>query len=130
MQGGMALLAVAAGGAVGAVLRWLVAVRWLGIAHMPAWPWSTFFVNVTGSLLFGLLAVALATSNSFNDNARLMLMTGVLGAFTTWSTFAFEVVRLVEVRAWSLAIGYGSGTMAACIGAAGLGLWLGRVLFE
>lgn len=130
MHGALPLLAVGVGGAVGAILRWLVSTRWLGIPAAPAWPWATFVVNVSGSFLFGLLAVALAASGGLNDNARLLLMTGLLGAFTTWSTFAFEVVRLIELRAWALAIGYGSGTLAACIGAAALGLWLGRRLFE
>lgn len=128
--GGIPLLAVALGGAVGAVLRYLVAVRWLGVAAMPGWPWATFAVNIGGSFLFGLLAVALAASSTINDNLRLALMTGLLGAFTTWSTFAFEMVRLIELKAWGLALGYGLGTTAACITLAGLGLWLGRLTFE
>ncbi len=127
---GLHIVAVASGGAVGAVLRYLAAVRWLGVAEMPAWPWATFFVNCTGAMLFGFLAVALAASSSINDNLRLALMTGLLGAFTTYSTFAFEMVRMLEFRAWGLAIGYGIGTMAACVTLAGLGLWAGRLLFE
>lgn len=130
MTPGWHLLAVACGGAVGAVLRYLVAARWLGVATMPAWPWATFFVNCAGALAFGLLAVVLAASTTINDNLRLALMTGLLGAFTTYSTFSFELVRMLELRAWGLAIGYGMGTMAACVSLAGLGLWLGRVLFE
>lgn len=128
--GGIPLLAVALGGAVGAVLRYWVAVRWLGVAAMPGWPWATFAVNLGGSFLFGLLAVALAASSTINDNLRLALMTGLLGAFTTWSTFAFEMVRLIELKAWNLALGYGLGTMTACIALAGVGLWLGRLTFE
>lgn len=127
---GMHILAVAGGGAVGAVLRYLAAVRWLGVAEMPAWPWATFFVNCSGAMLFGFLAVWLAASTAVSDNLRLALMTGLLGAFTTYSTFAFEMVRMLELRAWGLAIGYGIGTMAACVTLAGLGLWLGRLLFE
>ena len=130
MTSGWHLLAVAGGGAVGAVLRYLVAVRWLGVAAMPAWPWATFFVNCLGALAFGLLAVMLAATTAINDSLRLALVTGLLGAFTTYSTFSFELVRMLELRAWGLAIGYGMGTMAACVTLAGLGLWLGRLLFE
>lgn len=127
---GWHLIAVASGGAIGAVMRYLVAVRWLGVAEMPAWPWATFFANCSGALMFGFLAVLLAASNSINDNLRLALMTGLLGAFTTYSTFSFEMVRMLELKAWGLAIGYGIGTMAACVTLAGLGLWIGRLLFE
>lgn len=124
------VLSVAVGGAVGAVLRYLVAVRLMGVATMPGWPWATFSVNVLGSFLFGMLAVSLAGSQLFNDNMRLALMTGLLGAFTTYSTFSFEVLRLIQSRAPALAIGYGFGTLCACVAAAALGLWLGRLLFE
>lgn len=124
------LLAVAGGGAIGASLRYLVAVRWLGIAEMPAWPWATFFANTSGAFAFGLLAVALSATTLVGDNTRLALMTGLLGAFTTYSTFAFEMVRMLESRAWGLALGYGMGTMAACVALAGCGLMLGRLVFE
>lgn len=124
------LFAVACGGAVGATLRYLVAMRWFGIAEMPAWPWATFFVNVSGAFAFGFLAVMLAASHSITDNVRLALMTGLLGAFTTYSTLAFEMVRMIELKAVGLALSYGISTMAACVVLAGAGLMLGRVLFE
>ena len=127
---GVHLLAVAIGGAAGAVLRYLVAVRLFGVASLPAWPWATFSVNVAGSLLFGFLAVALASSHALSENMRLALMTGLLGAFTTYSTFAFEVVRLLQARAYALALGYGFGTLVCCVLVAAAGLWLGRLLFE
>lgn len=130
MASGWHVFAVACGGAVGATARYLVSVRWLGVAEMPAWPWATFFVNLSGAFLFGLLAVALASSTSINDNLRLALMTGVLGAFTTYSTFSFELVRMLEFKAVGLALGYGIGTMAACVALATLGLMIGRALFE
>jgi fluoride exporter len=130
MASGWHIFAVACGGAVGATARYLVSVRWLGVAEMPAWPWATFFVNLTGAFLFGLLAVALASSTSINDHLRLALMTGVLGAFTTYSTFSFELVRMLEFKAVGLALGYGIGTMAACVALATLGLMAGRALFE
>lgn len=123
-------LAVATGGALGACLRFWVSSRLLGIPAVPAWPWATFSVNLVGSLLFGLLAVALAGSSALNEQWRFFLMTGLLGAFTTWSTFSFEVVTLMESRAWGLAGGYSLATLFGCVAAAGLGLMLGRLLFE
>ncbi|MDF1780372.1 MAG: fluoride efflux transporter CrcB [Alcanivoracaceae bacterium] len=123
-------LAVALGGALGAVMRYALAVRWLGVAEMPAWPWATFVANLSGAFAFGFLAVALSASAMVSDNLRLLLMTGLLGAFTTYSTFSFEMVRMLELKAVGLALGYGMGTMAACVTLAGLGLWLGRLLFE
>ena len=124
------ILAVAAGGSVGAVLRYLIASRWIGVAAMPAWPWATFVANLGGAFAFGFLAVLLAAETRLNTNLRFALMTGMLGAFTTYSTFSFELVRMLELRAVGLAIGYGMGTMAACVALAGLGLWVGRVIFE
>ena len=123
-------VAVGAGGALGAMLRFWVSTRLLPVAAFPAWPWSTFSVNLAGSLLFGFLAVALATSSAINDHVRFLLMTGMLGAFTTYSTFAFEVVRMVDGGAWPLAAGYGVSTLFGCVAAAGLGLWIARLLFE
>lgn len=123
-------LAVGGGGAIGACLRFWVASRLLGVAPMPSWPWATFSANLVGSLLFGLLAVALAGTAGVNEQWRFFLMTGLLGAFTTWSTFSFEVVTLMEHRAWGLAGGYGVATFFGCIAAAGLGLMLGRLFFE
>jgi CrcB protein len=121
-------LAVALGGAMGAVLRFWISARLLAVPAMPAWPWGTFSVNLAGSFLFGLLAVWLATTAS--EQMRFLLMTGLLGAFTTYSTFSFEVVRMVEAQAWSLALGYALGTLVGCIMVAGAGLVLGRWIFE
>lgn len=123
-------LAVAAGGALGAMLRFWVATRLIAVPAMPAWPWGTFSVNMAGSLLFGFLAVWLAAGTAANEQLRFLLMTGLLSAFTTYATFAFEVVRLLEERAWTLAAGYGLGTLAGCVMAAFVGLWLARRLFE
>ncbi|KZY12906.1 chromosome condensation protein CrcB, partial [Alcanivorax sp. HI0035] len=97
-------LAVAGGGAVGASLRFATTL-WIGVPTMPTWPWTTFGVNLVGSFLFGFLAVALA-SLPVGELWRLALMTGMLGALTTFSTFSFELVRLVEVKAYGMAAGY------------------------
>ncbi len=121
-------LAVAVGGAGGACLRFGTSL-WLGIPAMPAWPWATFSVNLAGSFLFGILTVALASLTS-SEAWRLAIMTGMLGALTTFSTFSFELVRMVEVKAHGLAAGYAMASVMACVTLAGLGLMLGRLIFE
>lgn len=121
-------LAVAAGGASGACLRFGTTL-WLGVPAMPAWPWATFSVNLLGSFLFGLLTVALASMTS-SDAWRLAIMTGMLGALTTFSTFSFELLRMVEVKAHGLAACYAIVSLLACVTLAMLGLTLGRLIFE
>tara|TARA_B100000446_G_scaffold188082_1_gene220239 strand:+ start:2999 stop:3304 length:306 start_codon:yes stop_codon:yes gene_type:complete len=101
----------------------------MGVPAMPAWPWATFSVNLVGSFLFGLLTVALASLTS-SEALRLAIMTGMLGALTTFSTFSFELVRMVEIKAWGLAAGYAVASVLACITLAGLGLAVGRLIFE
>ncbi|MCK0152409.1 CrcB family protein [Alcanivorax sp. S6407] len=121
-------LAVAGGGATGACLRFGTTL-WLGVPAMPAWPWATFSVNLLGSFLFGLLTVALASMTN-SEPLRLAIMTGMLGALTTFSTFSFELVRMVEVKALGLAAGYATTSVLACLTLAGVGLMLGRLIFE
>lgn len=121
-------LAVALGGSMGACLRYATAL-WVGVPAMPAWPWATFAVNLAGSFLFGFLAVMLASLTT-SELWRLALMTGMLGALTTFSTFSFELVRLLESRSLGLALGYAAVSVVACVSLAGLGLAVGRLLFE
>lgn len=82
-----------------------------------------------GQFLFGFLAVALA-SLPVGELWRLALMTGMLGALTTFSTFSFELVRLVEVKAHGMAAGYALASVLVCFCLGGLGLLLGRLVFE
>jgi CrcB protein len=62
----------------------------------PAFPWGTFMVNVSGSFLFGLLWIVAADRNLLNTDARLIILTGFLGAYTTFSTFMFDTTRLFD----------------------------------
>ena len=92
----MTYLWVALGGALGSVARYScsgLAVRWLG----PQFPWGTLLVNATGSLAIGVLA-ALATGGRpvVSDDARAFLMVGVLGGFTTFSSFSLETLNLAR----------------------------------
>ncbi|MEU0489277.1 CrcB family protein [Nocardiopsis sp. NPDC006139] len=119
---GTALL-VAAGSAVGTLAR-------AGIgAALPAgagqWPWATFGVNVLGSLLLGALLEALSRSGGdtgWRRRVRLGAGTGVLGGFTTYSTYVIEVGRLADSGHPSVAAAYAVASVAAGVAAAGVGV--------
>lgn len=90
-----ALLLVALGGALGSVARHLASLgvaRWSG----PGFPWGTLFVNIAGSLLIGLVMAWVLKAGEARENMRLLLVTGVLGGFTTFSSFSWETWRLLE----------------------------------
>lgn len=86
-------------------------------------PWGTFAVNATGSFLLGLL-VGLGIDHGFSRDARVILGTGFCGAYTTFSTYTFETVRLLEEGAQAAALRNALGTLAAGSLAAGAGLVL------
>jgi CrcB protein len=112
------LLLVCLGGAFGSGARYLVS-ELLGRRLPPGYPWGTFAVNVAGSfLLCGLVSLALA--GRLTPEWRLFLATGVMGGFTTYSSFNYEVLGYFERGAPALAIGYAGATLVAC-GVAGLG---------
>jgi len=92
---------VAFGGALGAVLRFAV-MEQVGSSTSP---WGTLAVNLVGSVALGALSAALALSVVSEEQA-LLLGTGLLGAFTTMSTFSMDTVRLAQEGAWSSAVGY------------------------
>ena len=100
----MAYLLAALGGALGALARWALAEP---LPAAPAgWPWATLLVNLTGCFLMGVLLAALAVRAPEPPWARPFLGVGVLGGYTTYSTFAVEVTGLVDVGATVLAAGY------------------------
>ena len=113
------LLSVAAGGALGAVMRYGVA---LGAARLAGtgFPWGTLTVNVLGSFLMGLAAVALA--GRFGP----FVMVGILGGFTTFSAFSLDALRLYEAGRMGAAAAYVGGSVALSLSALALGLWIAR----
>lgn len=89
------ILLVAAGGAIGSVLRYLVGVVALQ-RFGPAFPWGTLFVNITGSFLIGVFAEAIARKFGASPEMRVFLITGILGGYTTFSAFSLDAITLVE----------------------------------
>ena len=119
------LAAIAAGGAVGAVARFLVASsmeRWLGAGF----PWGTLAVNVAGSFALGALVEACALSWAPPPELRAALSVGALGAFTTFSAFSLDVASLVERGAALAAGGYVAASVTLSVGALVCGLRAAR----
>lgn len=121
------VLAVAAGGAIGAVARYGVYVaagRWL--AH--GFPWATLIVNVLGSLVLALLVELMAHRWQVSPEVRAFLAVGVMGSFTTFSTYALDVVSLAGRSEWGAAAAYALASVVFSVGAFLIGLRLGRYL--
>lgn len=121
------VLAIAAGGALGAVGRHFVSgavSKFTGIGF----PFGTFTVNIVGSLLMGLLITLLAHKIDVSNQLRSFLAVGFLGSFTTFSTYSMETVLLVQRGDWSGAALYSIGSLIVGVLALLAGLWLGRVL--
>ena len=113
-------LLVALGGAVGALARYgvaLVGLRWGG----PGVPWGTWAANALGCLLIGL-ALPLVKA----EDARLAVLVGGLGAFTTFSTYAADTVLLWEAGRPGLALANAAGSVVVGVAFVALGLWAGR----
>lgn len=121
------LLAVAAGGAIGASLRWLLAGA-VQRASGGAFPWGTFAVNALGSFLLGFLFVYLLERSTAGELTRLAITVGLLGAFTTFSTYSLESVRLIQEGAFALAAGNILGQIAVCLALTWIGVQTARLL--
>jgi len=123
----LALLAVAAGGVVGAVARYLV---YVATAHLlgTGFPYATLIVNVIGSFAMGVLIETMALVWSPSQETRLFLTTGMLGAFTTFSTFSLDFVVLYERRTFALCAIYTIASFTFSVGALFSGLHLMRRL--
>jgi CrcB protein len=116
---------IAAGGAVGAVARYavmIVAAQLWGAAF----PWGTLTVNVVGSFILGALVEIFALVWSPGEGVRALLVVGMLGAFTTFSTFSLDVVTLYERGALFATAAYIVVSVTLSIAALFAGLWVVR----
>ncbi|MDT7567232.1 MAG: fluoride exporter [Pseudonocardiales bacterium] len=123
---GPAFGAVAAGGALGALARYGLA---LAIPPVPGhFPLATFLTNVVGGLLIGVLIVVLTELTTPHPLARPFLVTGILGGFTTFSTYAVDVEHLLAAHAVGVALGYLMGTLVAALAATWVGILATRAV--
>ena len=121
------IVAVGAGGAIGAVLRLLLG---RGMLHLmgSGFPWGTLTVNILGSFFVGLLLGTLALRFSLSHEWQGFIIIGVLGGFTTFSAFSLEVSLMIEKGDFSMAALYGLGSMFIGVFALFIGLFSGRSL--
>jgi CrcB protein len=119
------LAAVAAGGVTGAVARYLV---YVAVAHLlgPGFPYATLIVNIVGSFAMGVLVETMALVWNTSTEMRLFLTTGILGAFTTFSTFSLDFAVLYERREFTLCALYTIASFVLSVGALFAGLYVVR----
>lgn len=116
------ILCVAAGGAFGAVARYLCSLAWTAMLG-DRFPWGTLFVNVVGCFLLGWLARSAILSESVSETTKLVLGTGFLGAFTTFSTFGVQTTQL-WAESPTAAVGNVSANLIVGIAAVLAGMYL------
>ncbi|WP_286824188.1 fluoride efflux transporter CrcB [Idiomarina sp. UBA1919] len=124
----MTYLAVALGGALGAMSRYWLYNSWSKLAENP-FPYITLFVNVIGSLLIGIVFVLLVERGELGLEWRNVINVGFLGAFTTFSTFSLDALGLFEQGQIAMALVYILSSVLVCILAAWLGITLTRLIF-
>ena len=122
------LLAVGAGGAIGSMARYLIA----GWVQSPAWtgfPYGIFIVNVTGGFIMGVFTEAMALKFHVSPEMRAFFTTGILGGYTTFSTFSLEAAMLIERHDYAQASFYIAGSAVLSVVALFAGLWLTRMIY-
>jgi CrcB protein len=124
----MSYLWVALGGAAGAAARYGVA-QWAGQRWGWTFPWGTLAVNLTGSLAIGLV-LTLLLARGDDPTFRLLVVTGFLGGYTTFSAFSLETLVLLQERRWDTAALYVVGSVLLGLIACGAGMVMGRLLIR
>ncbi|MDX8376933.1 MAG: fluoride efflux transporter CrcB [Mariprofundales bacterium] len=122
------IIAIASGGAVGAVLRWLIS-SWVHRFAGSGFPWGTLAVNAIGSLLLGFFIVFLSERsniNAVNESLGLFLTVGMLGAFTTFSTYSYQSIRLLQQGMYIAAAGNIIGQILLCLPLCWIGVYLAK----
>ena len=119
-------IALSCAGGLGAVAR-MVLDGVLKSHLVTGVPWATVTINLSGSLALGLLT-GMAAEAVLPQPWLLILGTGFLGGYTTFSTASYETVRLLQQRRWGLSLASGVGTLVMATALAGLGLWLGHLM--
>jgi len=126
MQWGV-LAAVALGGAFGSLLRYFVAGA-VQSAAWPGFPWGIFVVNITGGLVMGVVIELGALKLNFTPEIRAFLTVGILGGYTTFSTFSLDSALLIQRGAYGLAATYMAGSAILSVAALFAGMFLIRTI--
>ncbi len=121
------VIAIAVGGAFGSVLRYGLST-WVHTLVGRSFPYGTLAVNVLGCLTMGILFVLLVERMGASPVWRAGLLIGVLGGFTTFSSFSIETFNLIEQGAMAKAAGNMAASLVLCVGATWLGIILARQL--
>jgi len=123
-----ALVVVGSGAAFGGILRFLIGAVVVARAGVSAAPYATLFINVSGSFLIGLALGTLQLRSDVSPLWRLFVATGILGGYTTFSTFSIDALALGSRGTLVVAGGYCIASVALGIGAASAGLALARLV--
>ena len=124
----MMLAMVGLGGGIGSVARYVIAAS----VQSPAWtgfPYGIFIVNITGGFVMGVLTEAMALKFNVSPEIRAFLTTGILGGYTTFSTFSLEAALLIQRHAYGQATAYIAGSALLSIIALFIGLWAVRMVY-
>jgi CrcB protein len=121
------ITAIALGGAIGSVARYFMSTL-----QSPVWtgfPYAIFTVNISGGFLMGVLTELMALKFNVSLEMRAFLTTGILGGYTTFSTFSLESALLIQRQAYVTAAGYVVGSAVLSIVALFCGLWIVRSIY-
>jgi CrcB protein len=122
------MAAVAVGGAIGSVARYLIA-GWIQSAAWQGFPFGIFVVNVSGGFVMGLLTELMALKFNVSLPVRAFLTTGIMGGYTTFSTFSLDSALLIQRGAIPSAVVYVVGSAVLSILALFAGLWIVRAVY-
>ncbi|GAA1260074.1 hypothetical protein GCM10009665_57590 [Kitasatospora nipponensis] len=120
------LAVVVAGGVLGAEARYAAGLIWT--THPGTFPWTTLLINTVGCLVIGVFLVAITEGRAAHRLVRPFFGTGVLGGFTTFSTYCVDIQRLVDGGHPATALGYLAATLLAALAAVAAGAWAARLL--
>jgi CrcB protein len=121
------LVAIAIGGAVGSLFRYVVASQ-IQSAVSPGFPWGIFVVNISGGFIMGVITQLGALKLSYTPELRAFLTVGILGGYTTFSTFSLDSALLIERGDYVGAGAYIVGSAVLSIVALFAGLWIVRAV--
>lgn len=121
------LIWLAVAGACGTISRFTLCELAGKVRGCP-FPLGTFTVNILGSFLFGLIYATAFKKFNISPETRAIVLTGFMGAFTTFSTFAFDTAKLIRAEEWMLACGNVFGQIILGVGALAVGVIVGRMV--